>query len=266
MAIAKKKSLKRLTLQKPAMTAEKKRRVSWEAFLTFCNDHAVANWWFRGVSDTAHELVPKVGRGTEDENWNGPVGRGRSDTFADLEIRVFEAFKRRAVPVLRVRPQNPFEWLAVAQHHGVPTRLLDWTPNPLMAAWFATNKKAERDGQSAKVIAVRSTAKWREHEEEVDPFDKRRKHPVFVVSPHWHERVRAQRGCFSIHPQPNKPWDLDGLTSHEFEIPEDCWREFQRRLFYFGVDASTTMADLSGLGDALAWQLKAKVGIGASGY
>jgi hypothetical protein len=254
--------------QKKKKQAFKKKltKTTWEKFLSFCNKHAETNWWFRGLSDVEHELVPKVGRGSENERWDGPVEPGRKDTFADLELRIFDAFKRRAVLGLQVRPQNDFEWLAVAQHHGVPTRLLDWTPNPLMAAWFATNKKAGNDGQIAKVIAVRATSQWREHEEAIDPFDKRRKQPVFVVSPHWHARVRAQRGCFSIHPIPNKRWDLDGLKFDEFQIPQAHWRAFQRRLFYFGIDASTTMADLSGLGDALAWQFTARVGVGASGY
>jgi len=200
--------------------------------------------------------------------WQNPVERerGRTTTFADLETRVFRAFKRRAVLSLTVRPATDFEWLAVAQHHGVPTRLLDWTPNPLMAAWFATNKTDAKDDQVAAIIAVKATAKWREHEENLDPFDKRRKEPVFVVSPHWHPRVRAQRGCFSIHPTPNKPWDLKGLTHEKFEINHKEWRTFQRRLFYFGVDASTTMADLAGLGDALAWQLRSRVGVGEAGY
>lgn len=136
----------------------------------------------------------------------------------------------------------------------------------MMAAWFATNKPDPEKDQVSKIFAVKATSKWRVHEEQIDPFIDKLKEPVFVVSPHWHPRVRAQRGCFSIHPVPNMPWTLDGLKHEEFEIHCSEWRAFQRRLFYFGVDASTIMADLAGLGDALAWQLKNRVGVGAGGY
>jgi hypothetical protein len=260
------KSTSRKGVLKAKGSTKAKRTSRWEEFLSFCNAHADSSWWFRGVSDNKYRLIPKVGRDAENVDWQQPTESGRTTTFAVLEMRVFNAFKRRSVLSLPVRPESPFEWLALAQHHGVPTRLLDWTPNPLMAAWFATRKTDAPDDQVAKVIAVKATAKWREHEEDIDPFDKRRKEPVFVVSPHWHPRVRAQRGCFSIHPTPNQPWSLNGLTHNEFEIDHSEWRAFQRRLFYFGVDASTTMADLAGLGDALAWQLRSRVGVGEAGY
>jgi len=59
---------------------------------------------------------------------------------------------------------------------------------------------------------------------------------------------------------------LEGVKNDVFDIEQMHWRSFRRRLFYFGIDASTVMADLAGLGEALSWQYRDRVGIGEVGY
>jgi len=68
----------------------------------------------------------------------------------DLEEHILRNFIRYSRPHLDdARPHNDWELLIAAQHHGVPTRLLDWTYSPLVAAFFATRLLVEQDDDRA---------------------------------------------------------------------------------------------------------------------
>ena len=71
---------------------------------------------------------------------------------------------------------------------------------------------------------------------------------------------------FFNSPAPNKAWTLNDVRHEIFDVPQKEWSLFRRRLFYFGIDASTVMADLAGLGEALNWQYTNYIGIGEVGY
>lgn len=90
---------------------------------------------YRGASNAARPLLTSLDR---------LGGLEPAHTKADLEEHILRNFIRYSRPHLdEGRPHNDWEMLIAAQHHGVPTRLLDWSYSPLVAAFFATRPAPE---------------------------------------------------------------------------------------------------------------------------
>jgi hypothetical protein len=101
-------------------------------------------WIFRGVRQNTYELIPKIGR---PESRKG-VGSGKSLPYdRNAEETLIRHFVRSAGPYVRHIPKTRLEWLALAQHHGMFTRLLDWTESLLVVAYFAVEDARNRPRQ-----------------------------------------------------------------------------------------------------------------------
>jgi hypothetical protein len=83
---------------------------------------------FRGVKKHHCQLIPSIGR--LKTNKIGEI------TPNDEEL-ILKLFKQKAYGFIKDHISNNLELLSIAQHHGIPTRLLDWTKNPLVAVYFA---------------------------------------------------------------------------------------------------------------------------------
>ncbi|GEM_PF-760034 len=87
---------------------------------------------YRGVKDEQYDLVPKLYRKSQ---------RLNDDFMYPIfdEDKIMGSFKRYSYPILKSKPSQDdyLQWLVLAQHYGVPTRLLDFTTNPMVALYFA---------------------------------------------------------------------------------------------------------------------------------
>lgn len=218
---------------------------SWSDLSELIEACSSGKWIFRGESKDNNDLKPKAGRVSHE------IGSARKVDY-DLgdEKKALELFKLQARPYLGYNPSTEIEWLAVAQHHGMHTRLLDWSESLLVAAYFAT-VNAGAQSKNGVIYGARNLRVISKHDEN-KPFEIIE--PVIYNPPHITPRIPAQRSVFTIHSKPSeifKPHDY-----FKWVISNKACGKIKTILDKCAINESSLFPDLDGLSRYLGWRYK----------
>ena len=192
--------------------------------------------WYRGQADSAWALLPKAGRPDYYLPDNRDLGR-------------FANWCQQAVAYSSL-PTNDLERLAIAQHHGLATRLLDWTKNPLVACFFACFEAPNADG----CVYILETPNGLFTDKNTCS-DLTKHKGVFGYLPNAiTPRVLNQKGLFTVHCDASQEISAEcsrfegkGCNLLKLTIPAEMKGDIIDLLDDYGIDRSGLFPDLDGL-------------------
>lgn len=195
---------------------------------------------YRGHADRSWVLKPSIGRNFGSD-WS---------IVLEHEKNSLVEFKK-SIPYLKHKPELDIEWLALMQHHGLSTRLLDFTTNPLIALFFASDPTVRKDGEFiiARYSRIYDEAPWD------DIFQS--KNSFAYYPPHITERIIGQSGCFVFSNKPNQ--ELAGKQIERKVIKKDDKQVVRRELQQLGISYGSLFPGIDGvcqdLNEELEWNI-----------
>ncbi len=197
--------------------------------------HNLEGFYFRGQDNLGDDLLPSIAW----PNHYKHAGKVIKQFTREQERDLLHRFRRRSY-FHDGRILSDWEALFLARHHGLPTRLLDWTSNPLIALYWACLSKFDKDGavwafvrrqEELNDLNVFCSSVIQDYE-----FAGMSNFPiqgVKVIYPfHISGRITSQAGIFTIQDNPWQPLqkydpakyshkDFDILRVYSWPIPKN---------------------------------------------
>jgi FRG domain-containing protein len=172
-----------------------------------------------------------------------------SDELIQKERRLLDEFKRRARIFLPSPPSSDWEWLVLAQHFGLPTRLLDWTENPLVALYFAVGDQQQM-ANDGMIYAYRHGIDPIDIQSTSDPFTLEQ--IEWIRPPHLDQRVIVQQSVFTAEPLLYDKGGRDESDLRYWHVSVRHKSAMRRELARLGISESSMFPGLA----TLAAQIK----------
>lgn len=225
--------------------------------------------WFRGEPESTKALLPRLYR----------------EGLSDRENALLQLFRARAPAYYERVPERKQtdQWLFLAQHAGLPTRLLDWSESSLLGLYFALKEK-EKPAIVWMLNPLHLNHEANGRPEDINPDDllefplpwfrpepPRRNPanenirgawekdgpgvalPVAVYPTYVHPRLHGQRSCFTVHGKRKEGLDkmVSGPLLKRYVINQNFRQEMLADLRVLGVTQTVAFPDLDGLATEL---------------